>query len=132
VVHRRTRRGGETRLPLRGFAGIGAVFGFLSALVGTVGPLAAPFFLSYGLVRGAYIGTEACTALLMHVVKVVVYGRYTLLDLRSAASGIAIGLVMIAGTYAGKKLVDRLPERVFPRLVEVALVVSGLQLFLAL
>jgi uncharacterized protein len=62
----------------------------------------------------------------------VVYGKLALLDLAAWGVGIGVGLVMIGGTYAGKRLVDRLPERVFPRLVEVVLVISGIQLLLAI
>jgi uncharacterized protein len=131
VVYRHTAAGRRARITLRGFAGLGAAAGFGSALLGTVGPLVAPFFLSYGLVKGAYIGTEAATALVMHAVKLGVYGGYALLTPAALATGALIGLVMIAGTYLGKRFVDRLPERVFPVLVETALVVSGLQLLLA-
>jgi len=131
VVYRHTRHGKALRLPLRGFAGLGAVFGFLSALVGTVGPLAAPFFLTYGLTRGAYIGTEAATALVMHAVKLSGYGRYALLDITALINGLAIGVVMIVGSYAGKRLIDWLPASAFSRLVEIVLIVSGLQLLLA-
>ena len=84
--------------------------------------------MSYGLVKGVYIGTEACAALVLHAVKLGVYGGYALLTPTAVATGALIGLVMIAGSYLGKRLVDRLPEGIFPVLVEVALVVSGLQL----
>ena len=115
---------------MRGFAVVGAAFGFLSALVGTVGPLAAPFFLSYGLVKGAYIGTEALTAVTMHAVKLGVYGGYALLGLRSLLTGLAVGGVLLLGAFIGKRLLDRVPERVFPRLIEAVLLLSGLQLLL--
>ncbi|MGI8721484.1 MAG: TSUP family transporter, partial [Geodermatophilaceae bacterium] len=46
----------------RAFAGIGAASGLGSALLGSVGPLTAPFFLAAGLTRAAYIGTEAASA----------------------------------------------------------------------
>ncbi|HEU5317800.1 MAG TPA: sulfite exporter TauE/SafE family protein [Chloroflexota bacterium] len=131
VVWRHTSVGRRARVGLRGFLGIGALFGFLSAVVGTVGPLAAPFFLSHGLVRGAYIGTEALTALTMHAVKLVAYGRLALLDLQSLALGAAIGVIMVAGSYAGKRIADRLPDRAFRAIVEATLVVAGVQLLLA-
>lgn len=128
VAWRHTSVGRRARVGLRGFLGIGALFGFLSAVVGTVGPLAAPFFLSYGLVRGAYIGTEALTALTMHAVKLVAYGRLALIDAPSLATGAVIGAVMVAGSYAGKRIADRLADRVFRLVVEATLVVAGLQL----
>jgi hypothetical protein len=67
VPYRHMWVGRERKVPLRGFVGVGAVFGFLSALLGSVGPLMARFFLSYGLVKGAYIGTEALATVLMNL-----------------------------------------------------------------
>jgi uncharacterized protein len=131
VIYRRTPFGRNARIGLHGFAGLGAAAGFGSALMGTVGPVVAPFFLSYGLLGAAYIGTEAVTALTMHAVKLVVYGGAALLTGAAIGQGMAIGLVMIVGTYLGKSSLDRLPPRLFPLLVELVLVVSGLQLLLA-
>lgn len=102
----------------------------LVALVGNVGPLAAPFFLSYGLAKGAYIGTEALTALTMHAVKLGVYGGYALLGPRTITLGLAVGAVLLLGAYLGKRLLDRVPEQLFPRLIEGVLLVSGGQLLL--
>jgi uncharacterized membrane protein YfcA len=130
VAYRHTPLRRDVPLGGRGFAGLGAVAGFLSALLGTVGPLVAPFFLASGLAGGAYIGTEALTALTMHAVKLVVYGGAALLTPGAVGTGLAIGVVMVLGTYLGKLLLDRVPPRVFPRLVEAALVLSGLQLLL--
>jgi uncharacterized membrane protein YfcA len=38
--------------------------------------------------------------------------------------------MLLLGAALGKRLLDRIPERLFPRLIEGILVVSGLQLFL--
>ena len=38
---------------------IGAGATFRSALMGSVGPIMAPFFLPYGFIKAACIGTEA-------------------------------------------------------------------------
>lgn len=130
VIYRRTRFGRAARIGLRGFAGLGAAAGFGSAIMGTVGPVVAPFFLSYGLLGGAYIGTEALTALTMHAVKLIVYGGAAVLTVDAVGQGLAIGLVMFAGTWGGKHLLDRTPPGVFPLLIEGVLVVSGLQLLL--
>ena len=130
VAYRHTALGRRASMRLRGFAVLGAAAGFLSALVGTVGPLVAPFFLAYGLVKGAYIGTEALTALTMHGVKLVVYGRAALLTTATVGVGLAIGVLMVAGTVIGKRLLDRMPERVFVLVIDAMLVVSGLMLLL--
>lgn len=130
VGYRHSKLGRHMRISQRGFVGVGAGLGFLSALLGSVGPLAGPFFLSHGLVAGAYIGTEALTAVTMHLVKAGVYGGYAVLTGASTEIGLAIGAVMILGTYLGKCLLVRVPERRFPLIIEVVLLVSGLQLLL--
>jgi uncharacterized membrane protein YfcA len=101
IVYRRTRFGRDTRIGLRGFAGLGAAACFGSALMGTVGPVVAPIFLSYGLLGAAYIGTEAVTALTMHAVELAVYGGATVLTVVAIGEGLAIGLIMIAGNTRG-------------------------------
>jgi uncharacterized membrane protein YfcA len=126
VAWRHLRPGPPRRPPLRSFALIGALFSFLSALLGSVGPLMAPFFLAYGLVKGAYIGTEALSTVVMHVTKLVAYGQASILTLRSLAIGVALGPLMVVGSALGKRIVDRLPERAFVLLIEAVLVVAGL------
>jgi hypothetical protein len=110
----------------RAFAWLGALFSFISALTGSVGPLMAPFFLAYGLVKGAYIGTEALATVVMHVVKLGAYTGMAILTVRAVLAGLALGPIMIAGSYVGKRILDRLPERVFVAIIELVLVGAGL------
>lgn len=126
VIWRRLRRRPAWRPPLRSFALIGAGASVVSALVGSVGPLMAPLFLAYGLVKGAYIGTEALATVITHVGKLVAYGQTDILSARGALIGLGLGPVMIAGSFAGKRIVDRLPERVFVVVIEVTMVGAGL------
>jgi hypothetical protein len=58
-----------------------------SALAGSVGPMVAPFFLARGLVRGAYIGTEAASAVVMHLTKLLVFGAAAILTRCIAVRG---------------------------------------------
>ena len=44
--------------------------------------------------------------------------------------GLYIGIIMIAGAWIGRKLLDRLSDTVFLRLIETLLVVCGLQMLL--
>lgn len=111
---------------LQFFALVGAVSGFGSALLGSVGPLTAPFFLTYGLVKGAFIGTEALSAVVMHATKLVAYGGAAVLTLKSVAIGVVLAPVTVAGAWVGKRVLDRLPERMFVGLVEIGLGVTGL------
>ncbi|MFG1675143.1 sulfite exporter TauE/SafE family protein [Micromonospora sp. NPDC049282] len=110
----------------RAFVGVGAASGLGSALLGSVGPLTAPFFLAYGLVRDAYIGTEAACALVMHVAKLVAYGAGALLDPTVLLLGLALTPATLAGAWVGRRTVGRISDRLFVRLVEAGLVAAGL------
>ena len=122
--HLRPRPSGA--LGPRTFTVVGAVFAFASALVGSVGPIMAPFFLAAGLVKSAYIGTEAAATVVMHVAKLVAYGTAALLTAATVGIGLLMAPAMIAGSVIGKRIVDRLPERVFVAIIEIVLVVAGL------
>lgn len=110
----------------RTFTAVGAFFAFASALVGSVGPLMAPFFLAAGLLKSAYIGTEAAATVVMHVAKLVAYGSAALLTATTVGIGLLMAPAMIAGSLIGKRIVERLPERVFVAIIEVVLIVAGL------
>lgn len=125
VAWRHLRRGEPRRPSRRSFSVIGGVFGFLSALLGSVGPLLAPFFLAYGLVKGAYIDTEALATVVMHVTKLATYGGASVLGTGAVLSGLALAPLMVAGAWGGKRVLDRLPERAFVILIELVLLVAG-------
>ncbi len=113
---------------LRAFAGIGAVSGFGSALVGSLGPLTAPFFLAYGLTKRAYIGTEAASATVMHITKLIVYGGAAVLAPSSVAIGLSLAPATLSGTWLGTRILDRISTRLFTVLVEAGLLVAGVLL----
>jgi uncharacterized membrane protein YfcA len=109
----------------RTFTVIGAVFAFASALVGSIGPIMAPFFLAAGLVKSAYIGTEAAASVVMQVAKLVAYGIAAILTPFMGALGLLMVPAMLTGTWIGKRIVDRMSERIFIAVIEVVLVVTG-------
>jgi uncharacterized membrane protein YfcA len=126
VLWRHLRKRQPAKPPLKSFAAIGAGATFLSALLGSVGPIMAPFFLAFGLMKSAYIGTEAMATVVMHVTKLVAYRQASVLKTSSIAAGLALGPLMILGSFVGKKIVDRLSERVFVLVIEAVLVIAGL------
>lgn len=125
VIWRHARPNATWRPSQRAFVGIGAGASFLSALLGSVGPLMAPFFLAYGLVKGAYIGTEALCTVTMHVTKLIAYRSAAVLPLHAVLVGLVLAPIMVVGSFIGKRIVERLPETVFIWLVEATLVVAG-------
>jgi uncharacterized membrane protein YfcA len=130
VPLRRWLTGHGVHIRLGHFPLIGAVFGGLSAMVGSVGPIMTPFFLGHGLRRGAYVATDALCTVGMYVARGLVFRAHDLLAGPTVAVGLGIGVVMIGGAWAGRLLLDRVSEVGFLRVIEVLLVVFGLQLLL--
>jgi hypothetical protein len=112
------------------FPFIGAVFGLLSAIVVSTGPILAPFYLSYGLRRSAYIATESVCALALHLTRGAVFSRYAVLGADAVKVGVVLGAVMFGGAWVGRRLLDRMSDRVVLAVLEALLVVMGLQFLL--
>ena len=124
VIWRRLPRR-PRRPPNPALAAVGAASGLGSALLGSVGPLTAPFFLAIGLTRAAYIGTEAASALAMHLTKIATYGAGSLLTTQVLLFGVGLTPATLGGAWVGKKIVGRLSDRVFVVLVEFGLLAAG-------
>ena len=110
------------------FVPLGAVTGFLSALMGGVGPVSSPFFLAYGLTKEAFVGTEALCATGMHLVKSFTYNRLHVLGHKELMTGLGFGFVMSLGSYVAKKALEQISRNQFLILVEVLLTVIGFQM----
>lgn len=130
VPLRRVLSAGHWRVRLVHFPLIGACFGLLASTVVAIGAALTPFYLAFGLRRGAYIATEAVCAFSMHVTRGAVLARYRLLTWRVVVIGVVLGLVMFAGSWIGRRLLDRMSDRVFLALIEALLIVMGLQFLL--
>jgi hypothetical protein len=127
---RRVLLWGHVRVRLVHMPFLGALFGFLSALVVTTGPITAPFFLSYGLRRGGFIATEAVCALGMNVTRGIAFSRYSLLGWDTVALGLILGSTMIAGAWGGRWLLDRMNDKIFLLILEGLTLFAGLHLVL--
>lgn len=127
VVWRRVRPR-PPRVSGHAFVAVGAASGLGSALVGSVGPLTAPFFLARGLVKEGYIGTEAASAVVMHAARLAAYGVGALLSARVLVLGVLLAPATMLGAWVGRHLVRRISERGFVLVVEVGLVVSAVLL----
>ena len=128
VIYRHLPVGRAWRMDVRAFVPVGFIQGFLSALFGGAGPFGALFFLVYGLTRNAFVGTMALAMTSINIVKMTVYGTYTLLDGTGLVIAGALGLIMLVGAYIGGALVHRLSDRVFVYLVEAVIAAAAVAL----
>lgn len=106
----------------------GGVTGLLSGLVGSAGPLGAAVFLSLGLPPLAYVASDAVAAIAMHGAKTLVYGATIDLGPTFWPLAIVMSLAMIAGTWAGRSLITRLPVERFRQFVMVLLALIAVQM----
>lgn len=114
-------------LGARWFVAVGGGSGLLSGLIGTTGPFVAPFFLAAGLCRASYVGTEAASAVILNLTRTASYAGLSVMSWQIVVAGLAMGAVMIAGSLLGKRIVKCIPKRKFVMIVEILLVVSGIQ-----
>lgn len=118
------RRG--LRVGLGHLALAGAVIGYATGIVVSTGPVNTPFFLAYGLTRGAFLGTEALASLGMYASKAVAFRSFGALTGEVILQGLTIGTSLMAGSWAAKFLVLRIPPERFHLLMEMVLFASGL------
>jgi uncharacterized membrane protein YfcA len=102
------------KLPASGrFWLMGTLIGFLNPAVGATGPLQGPFFLDLGLSRHGVVGTFAACQTLGHAAKLLLFGAAGFAFLPHAAPLTALALTVVAGTWVGSRLLERVDERAF-------------------
>lgn len=111
---------------LAGLAAAGAGVGYLTGLVSSTGPINTPFFLAYGLTRGAFIATEALASFAVYLAKSVVFQRSGALPADVIVKGLIIGSAMMLGSWLAKGIVMRLDAHQFTSLMEVLMAFAGL------
>ena len=109
----------------------GAFIGFLTGIVVSTGPLNLPVFASYGLVKGAFIATEAASSLALYISKAIAFRSFGALPTDILLKGLLAGSSVMAGTYTARLIVERLSVTVFQHLLEAVMLVSGLALLWA-
>lgn len=109
----------------------GAVIGFLTGLVLSTGPLSVPAFTSYGLVRGAFLSTEAAASLALYVSKSVTFRELGALPPEVLVQGLIVGGSLMGGAFIGKAIVLRMSTAAFRHLLDGVMLVSGLSMLWA-
>ena len=128
------RRWLATRNISLGFAGLaiaGAGIGFLTGVVVSTGPLSVPAFTAYGLVKGAFIASEAAGSLALYISKAITFRQFGALPLDIVTKGLISGSAVMVGTYTARLIVERLSVATFQRLLDGVMVISGIALLWA-
>jgi uncharacterized membrane protein YfcA len=109
----------------------GAVIGYLTGIVVSTGPINTPFFLAYGLVKGAFLATEAAGSLAVYLAKAAVFRSYGALPLDIVVKGLIIGSTLMAGAFIAKRFVLKMDAGRFRLLMDGLMLVSGATLLIA-
>ncbi|KXV03734.1 hypothetical protein CR51_16325 [Caballeronia megalochromosomata] len=119
------------RLSLFQLALIGAPVGFLTGIVVSTGPITVPVFMNYGLVKGAFLATEAAGSLTVYGAKVTAFHHFGALPAHIVVQGLITGASIMAGTLCARRIVARMSAHTFRDLVDALMVSSGLSLLWA-
>ena len=113
------------------FFGCGVFGGFATMFVGGTGPLVAPFVNAACKERQQVVSTHASLMTFQHLFKVILFG------VLGFAFGpyipLLVGLVGfgVCGTIVGKKVLDKLPEKVFRIALQTILTLLAIRLLYA-
>jgi uncharacterized membrane protein YfcA len=107
---------------------VGATIGYLTGMVASTGPINTPFFLAYGLVKGAFLATEALGSMAIGITKALVFRSFDALPLETIVRGLIVGASLMVGSRLAKGFVLTLDPSRFRLLMDAMLAVAGLVL----
>lgn len=128
---RRWMAGHHWQLRLWHLSLVGAGIGFLTGIVVSTGPVNAPFFLAYGLVKGAYLSTEALGSLAVYAAKAATFRSLGALPWDAVVKGLVIGSSITLGSIIAKRFVLKLDANRFRLLMDGLLLVAGVTMLWA-
>jgi uncharacterized protein len=104
----------------------GALSGALGGLVGNQGGIRSAAMLGFEVPRQSFVATATAIGLCVDVARVPVYLATQGADIAGAWRLLLIAVVaVVMGTALGARLLSRVPERVFRRVVAVLLILLG-------
>lgn len=116
------------RIQLWQLALAGAAIGFLTGVVLSTGPLSVPAFTSYGLLKGAFLSTEAASSLVLYVSKVATFRELGALPPSTMLRGVIVGASLMVGAFVAKAAVVRMSASTFQHVLDGLMLCSGLSL----
>ncbi|HTJ96894.1 MAG TPA: sulfite exporter TauE/SafE family protein [Rhodocyclaceae bacterium] len=115
----------EFRLNRTHMAICGLIIGYITGIVVSTGPISVPIFLAYGLLKGAFIATEAASSLAIYVTKMIVFREFGILPAAILLKGLIIGSSLMVGSYFSKRFVLKISADRFQILMDGLMLLSG-------
>jgi uncharacterized protein len=105
----------------------GGLSGFLAGLIGTGGALRGAFLTAFGLPKMKYIASSAAIALAVDLTRLPVYLSQGFLGTEYYWFLPALFVIAISGSFTGKKLVDKVPQSKFRKIVLAFMAAVGIK-----
>jgi uncharacterized membrane protein YfcA len=118
----------QVTLNLWHLALIGAAIGFLTGIVASTGPLSVAAFTAYGLVKGAFIATEAATSLFMYLSKAATFRISGALPVEAIVNGLIVGGSLMVGPFIARRFLGGMKPETFRRLIDGVMLIAGVSL----
>jgi len=128
---RRWMAGHDFKLGLMHLALLGVPVGYFTGIVASTGPITAPIFLAAGLVKGAFLSSEAAASLAVYLAKAAVFRSFGALPWEIVLKGLIVGSTLMAGAYIAKRFVLKMNPQSFRLLMDGLLLLSGASLLIA-
>lgn len=109
----------------------GAFIGYVTGIVVSTGPITAPIFLGAGLVKGAFVGTEAAASLAVYASKATTFRTLGMLPGDIFVMGLITGTSLMIGAFIAKRFVLKMSPEQFRWLMDGLMLVSGMVLLWA-
>jgi uncharacterized membrane protein YfcA len=105
IFVRRWMAARDFKLKLWHLAVLGLLIGYVTGIVVSTGPVTAPVFLAAGLVKGAFIGTEAAASLAVYLSKATTFRALGMLPADIVVMGLITGSSLMIGAFLAKGFV---------------------------
>ena len=105
----------------------GGLSGFLAGLIGTGGALRGAFLTAFNLKKEIYIATAAAIALAVDITRIPIYFSSGFLDGQFYIYLPFLLVIALAGSYIGKKMVDKIPQNLFRIFVLIVIALISLK-----
>lgn len=109
----------------------GFAIGFLTGIVVSTGPISVPVFTAYGLLKGAFIASEAAASLALYISKAITFRSFGALPTDILIRGLVTGSSVMAGTYVARLVIERISVPHFQSLLDGVMLISGISLVVA-
>lgn len=102
------------------------VVGFLSGLIGAIGPVMNALYLNAGITKARMVGTKAAVSMPMHVAKMSTYTALGAMSGELWLFGLAAGVGALSSNWLARRILRDMQETRFRAIVIGFMVLSGL------